>query len=136
MTPEEQPKTPFSEKELEYSAELLLENRREIIGDHNHISKAALKRTSKDDESGEMSSLHTHLADMGSDTFEQEMELNLLESERQRVREIDEALLRIEEGTNGLCEVDDEPIAKARLEAEQATTLCVEHKRHREEGGA
>lgn len=35
MTPEEQSKTPFSKKELEHFAELLLENRREIVGDHN-----------------------------------------------------------------------------------------------------
>src|SRR5262245_56369273 len=56
-----------------------------------------------------------HMADHGSDNFEQDFTLGLIESEEERVREIHEALERITAGTYGDCEGCSKPIAKKRL---------------------
>jgi RNA polymerase-binding protein DksA len=67
-----------------------------------------------------------HLADQGSDEFEYETQLLLSASQRAYLREIDDALQRIEDGTYGICEKTGQPIAKARLEAIPTARLCVE----------
>ncbi len=77
-----------------------------------------------------------HMADIGSDNFEQEFALGLMDSERKMVHEIDDALQRIEDGTYGICEATGKPIPKARLEAQPWARYCVEHARTLEKGGA
>jgi RNA polymerase-binding protein DksA len=67
-----------------------------------------------------------HLADQGSDEFEYETQLLLSASQRSYLREIDDALQRIEDGTYGICEKTGLPIAKARLQAMPTARLCVE----------
>ena len=67
-----------------------------------------------------------HLADQGSDEFEYETQLLLSASQRTYLREIDDALQRIEDGTYGVCEQTGQPIAKARLQAIPTARLCVE----------
>jgi RNA polymerase-binding transcription factor DksA len=87
-----------------------------------------------------------HMADHGTDTFDQDFTLGLIENEEQTIREIDAAIERIQDGTYGLCEpCMDEPvklcktcpyIPKARIEAIPYTRYCVEYariaERHRE----
>jgi DnaK suppressor protein len=60
------------------------------------------------------------------------MLLGLSERERGMLREIDEALDRIDEGTYGICEECGEPIAETRLKALPYATLCVDCKADRE----
>ena len=55
--------------------------------------------------------------DMGSDAFEIENTLSLADNERTLLREIDDALDRIEESTYGICLGTGEPIGTARLRA-------------------
>jgi RNA polymerase-binding protein DksA len=43
----------------------------------------------------------------------------------QHLREIDAALLRLDEGTYGFCEVCGAPIGDERLDARPVTTLCI-----------
>ena len=85
-------------KELAHFRELLIEKLKEITGDVNHIESGALK-TSRQDSAGDLSSMPIHMADIGSDNYEQEFALGLMDSERKIVREIYEALKRIEEKT-------------------------------------
>ena len=49
----------------------------------------------------------------------------LLEDARTGIKEVQEALARVEEGTYGECEKCGEPINAARLEALPAATLCI-----------
>jgi DnaK suppressor protein len=51
---------------------------------------------------------------------------SLIGTTRQRLRHIEAALDRIEEGTYGVCEVCGGPIGDARLEALPFTTLCID----------
>jgi RNA polymerase-binding transcription factor DksA len=66
------------------------------------------------------------MADLGTDNFEQEMSLNLLQNEEQVLDEIAAALDRINQGTFGRCEECDTEIPKARLQAVPYARYCVE----------
>ena len=76
----------------------------------------------------------THLADLGTDNYEQEFTLGLLESEGILLKEIDEALERIERGTYGTCLGTDKPIGKARLRARPWAKYCIDYARMVEQG--
>jgi len=112
-------------KELEHYRELLIEKLKEILGSVNHIESEALK-TSRQDSSGDLSSMPIHMADIGSDNYEQEFVLGLMDSERKIVREIYEALKRIQNKTYGICEGTGEPIPKPRLNGIPWTRYCVQ----------
>ena len=56
-------------------------------------------------------------ADMGATSFERDQELTVLNSERDKLHQIDRALARIDDGTYGICESCGEPIGKMRLKA-------------------
>ena len=126
-------KTGLTAKELAYFRELLVEKLKEIVGDVNHIESGALKN-SRQDSSGDLSSMPIHMADIGSDNYEQEFMLGLMDSERKIVREIHEALKRIQEGTYGICEGTGEPIPKMRLEGIPWTRYCVKFAEMLEKG--
>lgn len=73
-------------------------------------------------------------ADTGAATFERERAQSLAINARRILRQIEDALRRIEEGVYGLCERCGRPIERDRLEAIPYTTLCVECKRRDEHG--
>jgi len=75
-----------------------------------------------------------HMADLGTDNYEQEFALELMDSEIKLLREIDAALARISEGTYGICLGTGQPIPKARLEAQPWARYCVEYARMVEQG--
>jgi RNA polymerase-binding transcription factor DksA len=66
-----------------------------------------------------------HMADAGSDNFEQEFSLDLMDSEKKMLVEINEALRRIDDGAFGVCEGRGESISKARLNAIPWARYCV-----------
>lgn len=125
-------KNPLSKKELEEFRQILLEKRRDLIGDLNGIESETLKN--RQGGSGELSNMPTHLADLGSDNFEQEFTLGLLESERVMLREINEALERIADGTYGMCLGTGKSIPKPRLRARPWSKYCIEYARMLEKG--
>jgi RNA polymerase-binding protein DksA len=126
-------KNHLSAADIERFKQILLEKRHEIVGDVTEIQDEALKK-SRLDASGDLSSMPIHMADIGTDNYEQEFALGLLDGERKLLREIDEALERIEQGTYGICIATDKPIAIARLEAKPWAKYCVEYARKLEEG--
>ncbi|MFC1634358.1 TraR/DksA family transcriptional regulator, partial [Planctomycetota bacterium] len=113
--------------------QILLEKRREILRNVNEFEDEALKK-SRLDATGDLSSMPIHMADLGTDNYEQEFALGLMNSERKLLREIDEALGRIEKKTYGLCEGTGKPIPKARLKAQPWARYCVEYARMVEQG--
>ncbi|MHC4556912.1 MAG: TraR/DksA family transcriptional regulator [Planctomycetota bacterium] len=117
----------------EHYKQMLLEKRREILINVNEFEDEALKK-SRLDASGDLSSMPIHMADIGTDNYEQEFALGLLDSERKLLREIDNALGRIEKGTYGVCEGTGKPIRKARLEAQPWARYCVDYARKLEQG--
>ena len=91
-------------------------------------------KKSRQDAAGNLSSMPIHMADLGSDNFEQEFAINLVDSERKLIREIDDALARVEEGTYGICEGLNTPIPKARLEAQPWARYSVQYAQMLEKG--
>ena len=66
---------------------------------------------------GDLSHLPQHQADQGSEVFEREKDMAILEHLERELAEIEAALQRLDEGTYGDDEVTGEPIAPDRLEA-------------------
>jgi DnaK suppressor protein len=129
--------TNLAKSDLQYFRNLLLEKRREILGDVGSMEMEAFKSGSN------LSNMPIHMADVGTDNFEQEFTLGLIESERQILREIQEALIRVDEGTFGICQGTGKPIPRVRLEAVPWAKYRIEYSRllesgkiGREEGGS
>ena len=112
-------------KELEFLRDLLLAKRRELLGDVHSMEEEALRSTS----GSNLSNLPIHMADMGTDNYEQEFTLGLVEKDRQLLREINNALGKIRDGTYGICEGTGKPITKARLEAKPWAKYSIEYTR-------
>jgi DnaK suppressor protein len=106
--------------EIEEFKAILLAKRNELLGNVSYMEKDALR-----EERSDLSSMPIHMADLGTDSYEQEFTLGLMDSERKFIAEIDYALDRIEEGTYGICEVDGDQIPKQRLEAIPWARFCV-----------
>jgi len=104
-------KTPYGKKELERFRAILIRKRAELVGDVNNMESQALK-----DQSGSLSNLPQHIAEQGSEAYEQSLALDLAAADRKLIKEIDDALQRIEDGTYGVCEVTGKPIKPERLE--------------------
>ncbi len=106
--------------EIEKFRQLLLNKRNELLGNVSTIEDETFKK-----ERSELSSMPFHMADAGSDNFEQEFALDLMDSEKKMLIEINDALRRIDEGTFGICEGRGESIPKARLNAIPWARYCV-----------
>jgi DnaK suppressor protein len=124
---------PFPKKELEYFRQLLLEKRRELVGDVDHMGGGALNGN-RQESTGELSNMPIHMADVGTDNYEQEFTLGLIESERKVLRDIDDALVKIDDGTYGVCEGTGDPIDRSRLEAKPEARYSIEYARMIEKG--
>jgi len=129
----DKPEKPLTAKEIEHFKELLLIKRRELIGDVNSMEDEAMKK-SRLDAAGDLSSMPIHMADIGTDNYEQEFALNLLDSERKLLRLINDALDRIVNNVYGLCEGTGEQIPRSRLEAKPWAQYCIEYTRMVERG--
>lgn len=109
--PRPEVKTHLSPKELDHFRQLLIRKRAELVGDIADMERTALKA-----ESGSLSNMPSHIAEQGSDASEQSLSLDLAAADRKLIREIDDALKRIENQTYGVCEISGKPIKAERLE--------------------
>ncbi len=87
---------------------------------------------SESDELSELSDYDQHPADTGSETFEREKDLSILDSLESELSELEAALQRIDDGTYGIDEITGEPIAPERLEAFPTARTNVDTDRRRE----
>ena len=122
--------------EIEKFRELLQAKRAELLGNVSTMENETFKK-----ERSELSSMPFHMADAGSDNFEQAFALDLMDSEKKMLKEITDALNRIGDGTFGVCEGKGESIPKARLNAIPWARYCVpcaelKEKGRLHEGGA
>ncbi|HSI09303.1 MAG TPA: TraR/DksA C4-type zinc finger protein [Rariglobus sp.] len=104
---------------------LLIELRNHLTGQIDTHSEETLKRSSKDD-AGDLSSYGQHMADAGTDTFDRDFALSLVSSEQEALSEVEAAIKRIKDGTYGICENTQKPIAKERLLAVPFTRFSAE----------
>lgn len=74
------------------------------------------------------------MADMASNAYTKEFLLSLSDSERSMLKDIQEALERIEDGSYGVCQECEEPINAKRLDAIPWARLCVPCQEKQEKG--
>lgn len=123
----------MNQAELNLYKEQLLALRARLRGDVTQLADAALKK-SRSEANGDLSSMPIHMADIGSDNFEQEFTLSLMENEGVALEKIEASLERIHEGTYGSCEECGVKIPKSRLNAIPYATLCVKCASQQERG--
>lgn len=114
----------MTQAELDTYREALLALRTRLTGNVSHLAEEAL-RARGGEASGSLSNTPLHMADLGTDNFEQEFALGLLQNQEQALKEIDEALERMRKGMFGQCEECEGVIPKARLQALPYTRHCV-----------
>ncbi|TMC50654.1 MAG: hypothetical protein E6J14_03610 [Chloroflexi bacterium] len=85
-------------------------------------------------EQTELSSLDQHPADVGSEVFERERDLGVMQQVRQELDEVQSALRRLDDGRYGVCEVCGRPISDERLEVKPAARYCVDDQARLERG--
>jgi DnaK suppressor protein len=110
--------------EMRVYKERLILLRARLRGDVNAMANAALNKT-RSEASGDLSSMPIHMADVGSDNFEQEFTLSLMENDEETLDSIEAALERIEDGVYGSCIECGGRIPKTRLNAIPYTPHCV-----------
>jgi DnaK suppressor protein len=94
---------PLKKKQLAELKDLLLNERRTIVGgNRNHEEEA---------------SFQGDLVDQSVGLTDQELRLELAEHDRERLLEVDDALHRIENGTYGICLESGDEIPYERLKA-------------------
>jgi RNA polymerase-binding transcription factor DksA len=76
--------------------------------------------------SGNLSNVPIHPADLGTDNYEEEISVGLLENEAQLLIEVNDALARIERGTFGRCEECGKEISQRRLHVIPYARYCIE----------
>jgi len=110
-------KEPFmNERQREYFRKKLLDWREEIVKE----TKETLAHLQAENEN------HPDLADRASSETDRAIELRARDRQRKLIAKIDEALVRLDDGTYGYCEETGEPIALKRLEARPIATLSIE----------
>ncbi len=118
------PEKKLTDQEIESYKNKLLAMRARLRGDVSTMTDAALNKNTLE-ASGELSSMPIHMADIGSDNYEQEQTLSFMQSETGMLSEVEEALRRIKGGTYGVCESCGCRIPKVRLNFLPAASMCV-----------
>lgn len=103
--------------------ERLLALRARLRGDVSTMADVALRKSGM--QGADTSAMPIHMAELGSDNFEQEFTLSLMQTEGDTLEQIEEALGRIEDGQYGKCVECDGAIPKTRLNALPFTPLCI-----------
>ena len=83
-------------------------------------------------ETSELSHVHQHPADVGTEVADNDRETALLEAADERRAEVDAALARLDAGTYGTCVVCGRPIEPARLEFRPEVARCLEDQERHE----
>lgn len=109
-----------------------LEGLRAQLGQElQQLSEGNLNRSQRE-SSGDLSGYSYHMADVGTDNFGREMELNIASSGNERLRLIEEALERVEDGSYGKCLSCGGDIHADRLKAIPYARLCIDCARESE----
>lgn len=123
----------MKKSEMKPYKEMLLAMRSRLRGDVTAMADSALRKP-RTEANGDLSSMPIHMADMGTDNYEQEFTLSLMECEETTLGSIESALERIEDRLYGTCEDCEKAIKRTRLKAIPYATLCITCASQREQG--
>ena len=112
-------------EEVESYRDILHGLRSRLRGDLDQMTDEALRRN-QSETSGNLSNVPLHMADVGTENYDQEFTLGLIENEQATLDQVQTALNRIDAGTFGKCDECGEAIAKPRLQALPYTKHCIQ----------
>lgn len=118
-------KTRYSDAELKEFEELILE-KLDKAKNELKILKGTLNKS--DDEGTDSTSGNTKVLEDGADTAEKENLSQLAARQQKFINNLENALIRIKNGTYGICSVSGKLISKERLKAVPHTTQSIEAK--------
>jgi RNA polymerase-binding transcription factor DksA len=104
----------------------LVSERARLEGVRATFADEHLHDESENENLSELSDLGQHQADLGTETFEREKDLSILEQVEAELGDVEHALRRLDDGTYGSCEACGKSIGDDRLEAMPATRFCVD----------
>ncbi|MGH9188755.1 MAG: TraR/DksA C4-type zinc finger protein [Acidimicrobiales bacterium] len=113
--------------DTENARQRLDQERARLTDVHSGLDEEHLGEQSEGESLSELSSLDQHEADLGTETFEREKDLAILERVEAELADVEHAMRRLDEGSYGTCGVCGRVIDEDRLEALPATRFCVEH---------
>ena len=119
-------KSPMNKKEMEPYRQLLLELKQKLIKDVLVNQEASNESTDGD---------VLDLADLASDSYDKDLANSLSETERSRLAAVEQALVRVDDGTYGLCDACGRPIPLPRLKVLPFAKLCVQCQQEEERTG-
>jgi DnaK suppressor protein len=108
-------------REMQKFKKLLLAESEHLLEGIRTIGKDTLEAAS-----GEVAMDLSSFAEAGTDTNDRETAMRLASGESQMLRDVTEALDRIDEGTYGKCIACNKEIPKKRLEVFPAAKRCIE----------
>ena len=117
----------MNKKDLAFFKDLILKKREELIKNIEYFKNVTSNTTSQE-ASGDHSAYSFHMADQGTDAMEREKAFLFASRDEKYLKQINEALERIENGTYGICRVTGKDIGRERLEAVPTTTISYEAK--------
>jgi RNA polymerase-binding transcription factor DksA len=122
--------------ELTQFKKTLLELREKLMENVNFMEDEALGKSGHE-ASGNLSNVPIHMADVGTDNYDRDLTIGLIQNGEEELRAIDEALEKIGNKTFGLCEGEGcgKKISKARLTALPYVKLCIDCQRQEEGTG-
>ncbi len=121
----------LSKEQTKQFRQLLIADRAKLVDEIKSIAQDTSK--SPREASGDLSGYTIHMADMAADTYERELSMNIVSSEQEILYQIDDALKRLEEGSYGVCQQCNQPIAMSRLKAVPYASMCINCQRAKEQ---
>jgi RNA polymerase-binding protein DksA len=125
----------MEQAKIDHFKNILMALREKISGDVTNLEQNSLAQTLKD-QTGQLSGYSIHLADVASDSYDRDFNINLASLEQNILKDIDNALEKLSSGQYGACETCSAPISESRLEAVPYARLCLDCKREQEQSGS
>lgn len=126
-------KSPIREADLKRFRAMLEKRRKILTGEFKQLREQTIGKNPAN-EAGDVSRLPFHIADMGSDVFEHDLNLSIVENTAQELERIQEALDKLDKGTFGRCENCGTWIPLQRLKAIPYARLCIPCQEKEENG--
>ena len=121
----------LNKDQIKQLRQLLITERAKLAEEIKSIARDAA--TSPRDASGDLSAYTIHMADMAADTYDRELNMNIASSEQELLYQIDDALKRLDDGSYGVCQQCNQPIAMSRLKAVPYASMCIACQRSKEQ---
>ena len=118
----------YSKTKLKFFKESIEKRMKEIATDMDDIHDGILGKGSSGGGLSQESVYSVHMADAGTDSFEQEKNYNLISRESDYYKNLEIALERIDDGSFGMCNICNDLIPEERMIEVPNATKCVKCK--------